>query len=314
MKLTVLDGHALNPGDLSWDCFKKFADVTVYERTSPSEVINRISDSDAVLLNKININSEILQKCKNIKYIGVLATGYNVIDIPAAKAYGVTVTNVPAYSTSAVAQHVFSFITTFSNSVTLHSEGVMNGKWISNPDFCYWDRPLIELEGKTLGIFGFGNIGHRVAQIGTVFGMKIICCPHSVTPDVPNPVSVQELFCQSDFLTLHAPLTPETKEIVNRKTLSLMKNSAYVINTARGALVNEEDVRYALMRGQIAGYAADVLTEEPMKKYCQLLNAPNCIITPHIAWAPKETRLRLLNIAVKNFEGWLNGKPQNVVS
>jgi glycerate dehydrogenase len=314
MQLTVLDGYALNPGDLSWDCFKKYASVTVYERTPPDQVINRIGNSDAVLLNKINITSEVLKKCPNLKYIGVLATGYNIVDVNTAHERGVAVTNVPSYSTMSVAQHVFAFITAFTNHIQSHSESVMRGKWIACPDFCYWDAPLTELAGKTLGIFGFGHIGGHVSRIGQAFGMNIICCPHHLKDGMPSPVSLDELFKKSDFLTLHAPLTPETTEAVNERTLSLMKNTAYVINTARGGLVNEHDVRAALDSERIAGYACDVLTSEPMKSDCPLLGAPNCLITPHIAWAPKETRIRLMDSALKNFECYLKGRPQNVVS
>jgi glycerate dehydrogenase len=314
MQLAVLDGHALNPGDLSWDCFKKYASVTVYERTPSGLVINRIGNSDAVLLNKIVITSEILKKCSNLKYIGVLATGYNVVDVEAAHESGVTVTNVPSYCTMSVAQHVFAFITAFTNHIQSHSESVMKGQWIASPDFCYWNAPLMELSGKTLGIFGYGHIGQRVASIGQAFGMNVICCPHHAQEGMPTIVSRDDLFRQSDFLTLHAPLSNETTEIVQEKTISLMKNTAYVINTARGGLVNEHDVRKALNEGNIAGYACDVLTSEPMKPDCELIGAPHCLITPHIAWAPKEARLRLMDIALRNFECYLNGNPQNVVS
>jgi glycerate dehydrogenase len=314
MKLTVLDGHALNPGDLSWDAFRKYADVTVYERSPADTVISRIGDSDAVLLNKVSISSDTLKACPALAYIGVLATGYNVVDVQAARKAGVTVTNVPSYSTMAVAQHVFSFITSFTNHVSLHSDGVMNGKWTECPDFCYWDAPLTELDGKTLGIYGYGTIGKRVALIARSFGMNVIYCPHHIESGDTDQVSCDELFSRADFLTLHAPLTKETAGIVNARTLSLMKKSAYVINTARGGLVVEHDVRSALDRGVIAGYAADVLTDEPMKKDCPLLGAPNCLITPHIAWAPLETRQRLMQTAVQNFSSWLSGHPLNVVS
>jgi Lactate dehydrogenase and related dehydrogenases len=314
MKLTVLDGHALNPGDLSWDRFNTFASVTVYERTPPELVLDRIADSDAVLLNKISVTRDILKKCPSLKYIGVLATGYNVVDVKAAKELGVTVTNVPSYSTMSVAQHVFSFITAFTNHVQMHSDSVMKGKWVHSPDFCYWDAPLTELSGKMLGIFGYGHIGERVALIAQAFGMDVICCPHHVKDGMPHPVSQDELFAQSDILTLHAPLTAETAEVVNARSLSSMKRSAYVINTARGGLVNERDVRNALDNGTISGYACDVLSDEPMKADCPLLGAPNCLITPHIAWAPKETRIRLMDIALKNLECYLAGTPQNVVS
>jgi glycerate dehydrogenase len=314
MKLTVLDGHALNPGDLSWNGFSPYADLTIFDRTPPELVKNHISNSEAVLLNKVVISSELLRNCHSLKYIGILATGYNIVDVKAAHEYGVCVTNVPAYSTAAVAQHVFAFITSFTNQVSLLNAGIHNGRWVSSPDFCYWDTPLMELEGKTLGILGYGHIGKRVAEIATAFGMNVICCTHHATPDVSGLVSKEDLFARSDFLTLHVPLTQETKEIINKDTLALMKRNAYLINTARGGLISENDVRVALDTGTIAGYACDVLTEEPMKKNCPLLGAPHCLITPHIAWAPKETRIRLMEIALKNFISYLSGSPQNVVS
>jgi glycerate dehydrogenase len=314
MKLVILDGHAVNPGDLPWDDFKNLADITVYERSKPEEVISRIGDADAVFLNKINITKEILDACPNLKYIGVLATGYNVIDLDAARSHNITVTNIPSYSTDSVAQHVFSFILNFTNQVSLHNASVQNGDWIRCPDFCYWNAPLTELKGKTLGIFGYGNIGKRVSEIAKVFGMNIICSTRTPKENMPPMVSFEELLSKSDFVSLHAPLTDKTKNIINKDTLSLMKKSAYLINTARGGFVVEKDLAECLKKGQIAGYAADVLLEEPMSKDNPLLNAPNCVITPHIAWAPLETRKRLQEIALNNLKAFISGKPVNVVT
>ncbi len=314
MKITILDGNALNPGDLDWTPIKKFGDLTVYPRTQQEEVADRIGDSEAILLNKINITDDILCKCPNLKYIGVQATGYNVINLEACRRHNITVTNVPSYSTAGVAQLTFAFISEFASHTQLHSDSVMAGDWIKSPDFCYWKKPLIELEGKKLGIFGYGNIGSRVASIAKAYGMTVLTCTRTPKPKIENPVDFETLLKESDFITLHAPLTPETKYIINKESLSKMKHSAYLINTARGLLVNESDVAKALKSGIIAGYAADVVSEEPMIKTNPLLGAPNCIITPHIAWAATETRQRLLDIVIKNLECFLSGNPQNVVS
>ena len=314
IKLTILDGHAVNPGDLPWTFLDGIVDYKVYERTSPEEVIERIGNSDAVFLNKIQITEEIFKACPNLKYIGVLATGYNVIDLDAACAHGVTVTNIPAYSTESVAQHVFSFILYFTNQVAQHSASVMAGDWVKCPDFCFWNGSLSELNGKTLGIFGYGNIGKKVAEIAKAFGMKIICCTRTPKDGMPEAVSFEELLKRSDFLTLHAPLTEQTKNIINKESLSLMKKTAYLINTARGGFVVEQDLADCLNNDGIAGYAADVLLQEPMNADCPLLKAKNCVITPHIAWAPLETRKRLQGIAEENLKAWLSGQPINVVS
>ena len=266
------------------------------------------------MLNKINITEEILSACPKLKYIGVHATGYNVIDLQACKRHNVTVTNVPSYSTAGVAQLTFAFISEFACHTQLHSDSVMNGDWVKALDFCYWKKPLIELEGKTLGIFGYGNIGKRVEKIAQAYGMEVIVCTRTKNPEIKNPVDKETLFKASDFLTLHAPLTEETKYLVNKDTLKLMKKSSYIINTARGLLVNESDLCEALNSTQIAGYAADVVSEEPMKSDNPLLKAKNCIITPHIAWAATETRQRLLNIVIDNLESFIKGSPENVVS
>lgn len=313
MKITILDGSALNPGDLSWDVFKSFGDVTVYPQTASELVAERIADSDAIFLNKININKSILSKCPNLKYIGVLATGYNVINIDDVKNAGITVTNIPAYSTMAVAQHVFALITHFTNHVALHNQSVHNGDWIKCPNFCYWNKPLIELDGKTLGIYGYGNIGKQVEKIAQAFGMKTIVCLHHPNSSVKNAVTQEQLWQMSDIISLHAPLNDETKEIINKNTISMMKDGVYIINTARGGLINEHDVKENLENGKIAGYAADVILQEPMTADCKLLNQENAVITPHIAWAPLETRKRCLDIAVENFKNYLNGNVTNSI-
>ncbi len=313
MKITILDGNALNPGDLSWEKLQEIAQLSVYPRSAPDQIIERIGDSDMILLNKINITEEILQACPNLKYIGVQATGYNVIDLEACKRHGVTVTNVPSYSTAGVAQLVFAYISEFADNAKMHSDSVMAGDWCKAQDFCYWKKPLIELEGKTLGIFGYGNIGSRVAQIGKAYGMKVITCTRTSKPEIENPVDFETLLKESDFLTLHSPLTEQTKGIINSTTLSQMKRTAFLINTARGLLVNESDVRQALDNEVIAGYACDVVSNEPMDPSNPLLGAKNCIITPHIAWAATETRQRLLNVVVENVKAYLAGNPQNVI-
>ena len=306
IKLTILDGHAVNPGDLPWSFLDNFVNYTVYERTEPDQVIERIGNSDAIFLNKIQITKEIFDACPNLKYIGVLATGYNVIDLEAARQHGVIVTNIPAYSTDSVAQHVFSFILYFTNQIAQHNEAVMNGDWIKCPDFCFWNGSLTELSGKTLGIFGYGNIGKKVSEIGKAFGMKVICCTRTQKEGMPESVSFEELLKRSDFLTLHAPLTELTKNIINRESLSLMKKSAYLINTARGGFVIEEDLADCLNNCGIAGYAADVLLHEPMSKDCPLLKAKNCVITPHIAWAAVEARQRLMQIIYGQIKEFFN--------
>ena len=314
IKLTILDGHAVNPGDLPWTFLDGIVDYNVYERTSPEEVIDHIGNSDAVFLNKIQITKEIFDACPNLKYIGVLATGYNVIDLESARAHGVTVTNIPAYSTESVAQHVFSFILYFTNQVAQHSASVMAGDWVKCRDFCFWNGSLSELSGKTFGIFGYGNIGKKVCELGRAFGMNVICCTRTPKEGMPEQVSFEELLKRSDFLTLHAPLTEQTKNIINKDSLSLMKKSAYLINTARGGFVVEQDLADCLNNDGIAGYAADVLLQEPMAADCPLLKAKNCVITPHIAWAPRETRKRLQGIAEENLKAWIAGNPINVVS
>ncbi len=317
MKIVILDGHALNPGDVSYDCFKQLcSSLTVYDRTPPELVIDRIGDAECILLNKVKITKEILDACPSLKYIGVLATGYNVIDLQACREKNITVTNIPSYSTNAVAQHVFAFILNFTNLVSSHNESVVKGDWISSPDFCYWISPLQELAGKTIGIYGFGSIGQRVAKLAHAFDMNVIVHVHSPSSFTggEKTVTADELFANSDFVTLHTPLTSETEKLINSDTLSKMKNTAYLINTARGGLINEADLKVALEQKVIAGYAADVVESEPMAKDNPLYKAPSCVITPHIAWAPLETRQRLLGIATENLKAFISGKRLNVVS
>ena len=326
MKLVILDGHALNPGDLSYDIFRQFGALEIFERTPPELVLERIGDADIIFLNKVALSKEILSQCKNLKYIGVFATGYNVIDINAARELGITVTNIPSYSTMAVAQATFALLFELTNGVHDHNLSVQNGDWCASKDFCYWTRPLTEIFGKTFGIVGFGSIGQRVAKIANSFGMKVLVQTRSrqkidlFNANCSEPsekvqaVSKDELFSQSQIISLHCPLTDETRGIINAHAIAKMQDGAILINTARGALVDEAAVRNALDSRKLAGFAADVLCEEPMSRECPLLGAPNCIITPHVAWAAKETRSRLLQIAFENVKNFLAGNSTNVVN
>lgn len=325
MNIVILDGHALNPGDLSYDVFKEFGNVTYYPRTSPDLTFERIKDAEVVLLNKVVLSRKLLEQCKKLKYIGVFATGYNVVDIEAARELGIVVTNIPSYSTMAVAQETFALIMEFYNGVKEHSDSVMKGDWIIAPDFCYWNHPLNEIYNKTIGLLGFGSIGQRVARIASSFGMNVIVHTRSSSKideynknarddEKVKEVSFDELLSESDIISLHCPLTKENTKIINADTISKMKKNPLLINTARGGLIDEDAVRSALVKNEISGFAADVLTVEPMSKDCPLLNAPHCVITPHVAWAAKETRIRLLDIAVENLRAFLNGKTINKVN
>lgn len=315
MNITILDGNALNPGDLSWEGFFSLGNVTVYPRTEAEALSERMAESDAILINKIQITKDLLNTCPSLKYIGVQATGYNNVDIEECRKRGITVTNVPSYSSASVAQMVFTYITQWASLSQLHSQSVMEGDWIKSKDFCYWKKTPVELEGKILGIFGYGNIGQKVEQIAKAFGMKILVCTKNPEKhNIKNPSDFEKLLKESDFLTFHVPLTESTQGIINYENISKMKKSAYIINTARGGLAKEDEVKKALEEGLIAGYATDTLIKEPMEPSCPLYKAPNCIITPHIAWAAKETRKRCLEIAVKNLEAFIKGQPQNVVS
>ena len=316
MKIVELDAYAANPGDLSWDGLKELGDFVLYERTKPEDIVSRAKDADAILINKVRITDEILAQLPKLKYIGELATGYNNIDIKAASKRGITVCNIPAYSTDSVAQMTFAHILNITNQVAHYADESRSGHWSKNPDFCYWDTPLPELSAKTLGIVGLGNIGMKVAKIALDFGMDVFAYTSKNSADLPAGIqktTIEGLLGASDILTLHCPLTDDTRELINKETLALMRPGSIIINTGRGQLVNEQDVADALESGQLLGYGADVLTEEPPRADNPLLKQPHAYITPHIAWATKEARQRLLNICVENIKAFQAGQPINVV-
>lgn len=319
MKIVVLDGYALNPGDLSWQGFEELGEVTVYDRTSytdKQEIIERIGDAEAILTNKTPITADVLKACPQLTYIGVLATGYNVVDLAAAKEQGITVTNIPSYSTNAEAQATFALLLEVTNQVGHHNRSVHQGDWQTSKDFSYWQTPLMELAGKTIGLIGYGAIAQAVATIAHAFQLKVIYFNHRPKPaqaDWAKQVSLAELYQEADIISLHVPQFPETEKMIDRTALAQMKSSAILINTARGGLIDEAAVAEALQTGQIAALAADVVSKEPIAADNPLLQAPNCYLTPHIAWAPVETRRRLMGIAVANLSGFKAGTPQNVV-
>jgi glycerate dehydrogenase len=317
VKIVILEGHASNPGDLSYEPLKALGDVTIYDRTQKNKVIEYSKDAEILLINKTVFGKEELEKLPKLKYIGVLATGYNVVDLDAAENLGIIVTNIPNYSTKSVAQMTFALLLELCNHVQEHSEAVKNGDWSNSKDFCFWNHPLMELDGKTLGIIGFGSIGKKVSEIATALGMKVIANSRTITDETGRKnfkwVSLDELFREADVVSLHCPLFPETKGIINKENLSKMKNSAFLINTSRGPLIEEEDLAYALNNNIIAGAALDVLSAEPPAINNPLFTSQNCIITPHIAWATKEARQRLLNIAVENIKAFKKGEVVNVV-
>ena len=317
MKITVLDGYALNPGDLSWDGFKELGELTVYDRTSPSELIERAKDSEILITNKTVIDAETILNLPKLQYIGVLATGYNVVDIESAKNKGIIVTNIPAYSTMSVAQQVFALLLAVTNRPEHYANEVAEGKWSANKDFCFWDTRLIELAGKNFGIVGYGNIGQSVARIALAFGMKVLAVTSKDQKTLPSgveKVSMEDLLSKSDVISLHCPLTPSTKHIINGQTISKMKDGVILINTGRGGLIEEDAVASALRNGKIRAFCADVLSTEPPSANNPLLNIPTAFITPHIAWATTEARIRLMEIAIANLKKFLTGNPQNVVN
>lgn len=317
MKIVVLDGYGLNPGDLSWDAMAKLGELTVFDRTAPSELLQRAEKAEVLITNKTVITKDDLDKLPDVKYIGILATGYNVVDIDAAKQKGIVVTNIPAYSTKSVAQMVFAHILNITQRVGHYAHLNRNGRWDQNKDFVYWDTNLIELDGKSIGIIGLGNTGSATAQIALSFGMKVFAytSKHQFQLSVGiNKIDLDELFKTCDVISLHCPLTATTKEIVNKERLALMKPTAILINTGRGPLVNEQDLADALNEGRIAAAGVDVLSTEPPKADNPLLKAKNCFITPHIAWATKEARIRLMDIAVNNLKSYLQGKIINNVA
>jgi len=316
MKIVVLDGYTLNPGDLTWEKFSEIGDLQVYDRTSPEDIEKRTTDANIVLTNKTVLTAEDIAAMNTVEYIGVLATGVNVVDLDYTKKAGITVTNVPGYSGSSSTQMVFALILELANRVGHHSQTVREGKWSESKDFCYWDYPLVELEGLTLGVVGYGGIGKAVARTGLAFGMNVLINNRSVPPDLPGGITYSDLdtlIRTSDIISLHCPLTPQTKGLINRETLAQMKKTAYLINTSRGPLVVENDLADFLNEGRIAGAAMDVLGVEPPDKRCPLLTAKNCYITPHIAWATLASRDRLMSIAVENIKSYLAGEPQNIV-
>jgi len=315
MKIVVLDGYALNPGDLSWDTLKAWGELTVYDRTTPEQTVERAASAEIIYTNKVVLNREIIKQLPQLKFIGVLATGYNVVDIAAANDAGITVCNIPAYSTQSVAQLVFAHLLHFTNNVGLHSESVGKGEWAASKDFAYWLSPQAELAGKTLGIIGFGQIGQAVARIALAFGMKVIFNNRSkkITDLDARQVDLDTLLETSDFISINCPLTSENQGFINKETIGKMKPTAFLINTGRGPLINEQDLADALNAGKIAGAGLDVLSVEPASPENPLPNAKNCFITPHIAWATLEARQRLMQIAVDNLKAFVDGEPINVV-
>ena len=316
MKIVILDGYSANPGDLSWQPLEAIGELTVYDRTKPEETILRAKDADIILTNKVLVKRPEIEQLPKLRYIGVLATGYNVVDVEAAREHGIIVTNVPAYSTESVAQMVFSHLLTVTNRTEHYAIQNRAGRWTANPDFCYWDTPLTELAGKTFGIVGLGNIGQRVAAIANAFGMNVIAYTSKNADELPQYIgkrTLRELFAESDVLSLHCPLTPDTQHLVNRQTLALMKPTAILINTGRGPLINDQDVVDALNANCLRAFCADVLTEEPPKADNPLLKCENAFITPHIAWASNEARVRLIDVAINNVRAFVDGQPQNVV-
>ena len=317
MHIVILDGYAANPGDLSWEEMKQLGNCVIYDRTSPAEVLERSRGAEILLTNKTVLNADTINALPNLRYIGVLATGFNIVDTEAAKAREVIVTNIPAYSTDSVAQMVFVHLLNICQQVQHHSEEVRKGRWSNNPDFCFWDTPLIELRGKKMGIVGLGHTGSRTARIAIAFGMEVYAYTSKSSFQLPHEIKkmeLDELFSECDVISLHCPLTPDTREIVNASRLSLMKSTAILINTGRGPLVNEQDLADALNEGRIYAAGLDVLNQEPPHADNPLLTARNCYITPHIAWASTAARERLMQIAVENVKAYIEGKTMNVVN
>lgn len=316
-QIVVLDGYTLNPGDLSWKSLEDIGEVRIYDRTEAKDIPERIGDSDIVLTNKTVLTEETLKACPTVRYIGCMATGYNVIDVAAANKLGMTVTNIPAYGTEAVAQFTMALLLEITSRVGMHSEAVKQGQWSACPDFCFWNAPLMELAGKTMGIIGYGAIGQSVARKAEAFGMEVLA--YRRTPDRSmetehcHMVSMDEIYEKSDIITLHCPLTAENEEMINRETIGRMKDGVVLLNTGRGKLICEADLRDALNSGKVAGAGVDVASVEPVHPDNPLLQAKNLWMTPHIAWAPRETRQRLMDILVSNINAFLDGHPVNEV-
>lgn len=316
-KIVILDGYASNPGDLSWDALKEYGTLTVYDRTRPEQVVERAADAEVVLTNKVALDAGLMAQLPKLKYIGVLATGYNIVDTQAAAQQGIVVTNIPAYSSDSVAQMTFAHILNITNRIGHYARQSREGKWSEAEDFCYWDTPLVELAGKTIGIVGLGSIGMRVAQLARDFGMDVYAYTSKNAGDLPEGIqkaTIEGLLGISDILTLHCPLNNDTLELINETTLEKMKHGAILINTGRGPLVNEQAVAEALQSGQLAAYGADVMCEEPPRRDNPLLKCKNAFLTPHIAWASSAARGRLVAMAIANVKAYIDGEPQNVVS
>ncbi len=324
MKIVILDGYAENPGDLSWKGFEKLGELTVYDRTpreDVEEILRRIGDAEIICTNKTLIGREVIERAPKLRYIGVLATGYNVVDVDAAAKRGIPVTNIPSYGTAAVAQHVMALLLEICNRTGHHSQAVHEGRWQRSEDFCFWDYPLMELAGKTMGIIGYGHIGKAAARLAGAFGMKVIACRrpgHSVLENVQDDgvsmVTIEELFERADVISVHCPLFPETEGLICRENISKMKDGVIIINTARGPIVQEKDLAEALNSGKVYAAGVDVVSTEPIRDDNPLLTARNCFITPHIAWASRESRQRLMDTAVDNLRAFLAGEPVNVVN
>ena len=317
MKIVVLDGYGLNPGDLSWEALEALGDVDIYPRTAPEDVIDRCFDAEIVLTNKVVLNKKILVSLPRLRYIGVLATGYNVVDVDAAANLDIVVTNIPAYSTDSVVQNTFAHILAMANRVEHYTMQNRKGRWSASPDFVYWDTPLMELAGKTMGIVGLGAIGMRVAKLARCFGMEVYAYTSKASSDLPEGIqktTFEGLLAVSDILSLHCPLNHSTREIINASSIAKMKPGALLVNTGRGPLVNEQDVADALNSGQLGGYGADVMCQEPPSADNPLFSAPNAYITPHVAWATYEARQRLMAIATGNVKAFIDGAPVNVVN
>ena len=318
MKIVVLDGYTLNPGDITWEGMEALGELTVYDRTKAEDVAARIDDADVVYTNKTPITKETLDACPNVKFIGVLATGYNIVDIAAAKEKGIPVSNIPTYGTAAVSQFAIGLLLELCHHIGEHSDAVKAGEWTSNPDWCFWKYPLVELDGKTMGIIGFGRIGQDTGKIAQALGMKVLAYDAFKRPELETEtchyVDLDILLAESDVIALHCPLFPDTEGIINKDTIAKMKDGVMIINNSRGPLVVEQDLRDALDSGKVVGAAVDVVSTEPIRMDNPLIGAKNVIITPHISWAPKESRQRLMNIAVDNLKCYVEGKPQNVVN
>ena len=311
MKTVVLDGHAVNPGDLSWDWLKETGEYTVYDKSEPHEVIARAIDADHIITNKVVFDRKVIDSLPNLKYIGLTATGYNIVDVDYAAQKGIVVTNVPAYSTESVAQHTFALLLELMTRPALHNDSVKRGDWANNSYFCYWLTPQIEIHGKTLGIIGAGGIGERVAEIARAFGMKVLEYGKNTKP---GRVDLDTLLAESDIISIHCPMTKETDKLINKETIAKMRDGVYIVNTARGGIINEVDMADALKNGKVAGFAADVISSEPPENNNPLVVAPNTIITPHLAWATLAARTRLMDKVCENLHGFIDGNIQNQVN